>query len=390
MRMRSTAKFATIWCLLFCAHARAQTLIYSLSYTETQASSRARFANVSPAPGLRSEAENIAMLRNSRKNEIYSVSVADGKRSLLFSDEGMDLEIAAWGSVSGSAKAYTKGVWRHFVTVPVSPANSMPYRGVNAEEGIYELSLDGSHHFRKIADAQKQGRAELNRQGTRAAAESADGQSIFIYSVPEWKLLATLNLTKLAQTHCPGCTPASYGWMADGNRVWVELVVVGEEDDEEVKTDHAGTYILTGDGADLGAIPAETGAFQLAGYVHPKFVERRFLGQLPDGRYLFHDYGAKQGKPINQTEPFLVISGPNAKLQKDFPLKFPVGGYLSPAGKYFAYIEHRMTPDYRSELHLWVKDLESGEDKELLATPAPNPPASPEPNVTMFVLGWMN
>lgn len=388
--MKFAATLVIAACLFLCTPAPAQTLVYSLSYSETQASSRARFASVSAFPGLRSDAENLAMLRNSRKNEIYSVSVADGKRSLLFSDEGMNLEIAAWGSVSGSNKAYSKGTWRYFATIPVSPANSASYRGVKSEDGIYELALDGSNHFRKIADAQKQGRPALNSQGTKAEAESADAQSIVIYSVPEWKLLATLDLDKLSKTHCPSCTPASYGWMADGNRIWVELVVVGDEDEEEAKANHPGTYILSGDGADLGAIPDEIGAFQLAGYVHPKFLERRFLGQLPDGRYLFLDHGTKQGKPSNQFEPFLVISGPDAKLQKDFALKFPIGGWISPSGKYLAYIESRLTPDYRSEPHLWVKNLESGEEKELLSTPPPNPPSSPEPNVTLFILGWMN
>jgi hypothetical protein len=389
--MKCAAKFVLILSLTLCPHACAQTLVYSLSYSETRASFHARFANVSPLPGLRSEAENLAMLRNTRKNEIYSISLADGKRSLLFSDEGLGLEIGAAGSVSGSAKAYSKGTWRYFATIPVSPANSTPYRGVKSEDGIYELSMDGSHHFRKIADAQKPSSGVLNPQATKAAAESADGQSIFVYSVPDWKLLATMDLQRLARMHCPGCAPASYGWMADGNRLYVELVVVGEEDDDEAKADHPGTYIVSGDGADLGAIPAKLGAFQLVGYVHPNFVERRFIGQLPDGRYLFLDYAAKQGKPINGTEPFLVIAGADSKLQKAIPLKFPIGScYISPSGKYLAYIERRQTPDYRSELHLWVKNLESGEDKQLLATPPPNPPSSPEPNVTLALLGWMN
>jgi hypothetical protein len=303
----------------------------------------------------------------------------------------MDLEIAAAGFVSGSSQAYTKGVWRYYATINVSPANSTRYRGVSSEEGVYELSLDGSNHFRKTGDAQKQGLAALNPQATKAAAESSDGQSLFIYSVPDWKVLATVNLPKLSQTHCPACTPASFGWLADGNRLYIELVVVGDEDDNEAKADHPGTYILSGEGADLGPIPEETGAFQVAGYVHPKFIERHFLGQLPDGRYLFLDYGVKQGKPPNQTEPFLVIYNAGSKSQNDFPLHFPVGQcYISPSGKYVAYIEHRQTPDYRSELHLWVKDLQSGEEKELASTPPPNPPSSPEPNVTLSVLGWLN
>jgi len=383
--VKSGALFVFVASLLLCAQARAQTLVYSLSYSETQASSRARFANVSPFPGGRSEEQNIAMMRQTRKNEIHAVSAVDGKQSLLFSDEGMHLEIKAMAAISPTGKAYTAGVWRERRTTPTP--------GFYSDDGVYELTLDGSHHFRKIAAAQgNQPLPILNPQGTKAALEGYANEKfvVSIYSVPEWKLLATWDLAKLTQTHCPGCTPTSHGWMADGNRLYVELVVVGEEDDDSAKADHPGTYILSGDGADLGAIPPETGAFHVPGYFHPKFIERQFLGQLPDGRYLFQDYGVKQGKPAGQTEPFLVLSSPDGKLPKNFPLKFPVGGYLSPSGKYFAFIERRQTPDYRSELHLWVKNLESGEEKELLATPPPNPPSSPEPNVALFVLGWMN
>ncbi|HXW54605.1 MAG TPA: hypothetical protein VEJ67_02565 [Candidatus Cybelea sp.] len=178
--------------------------------------------------------------------------------------------------------------------------------------------------------------------------------------------------------------------MADGNRVYVELDVSGDEDENEAKADHPGTYALSADGTDLGAIPAAIGAFQLTGYVHQQFVDRRFLGQLPDGRYLFLDHGTKAGKSSNQSEPFLVISGADPKLQKYFAMKFPIGDcYISPSGRYIAYLESRLTPDYRAEPHLWVKDLESGEEKELASAPPPNPPSSPEPNLTLFVLGWM-
>jgi len=320
------------------------------------------------------------MLRNTRKNELHSVSLKDGKRSLLFSDEGMDLEIRAAGSVSGAAKAYTTGVWREW--------RATPTRGVYSDDGIYELSLDGSNRFRKITGAPKQGRALLNPQGDKAAAQSADGQSMVIYTVPEWKLAATLDLAKLAKIHCPDCTPTSYGWLADGNRVFVELVVVGDEDSG--KADHPGTYILSVAGADLGATPAGAGAFQLPGYIHPEFIDHHFLGQLPDGRYIFVDYGVKQGKPMTQTEPFLVIAGAGSRAVRQIPLRFSIGTcYISPSGKYLAYLEQRTTPDYRSESHLWVLNLDSGESKELLATPPPNPPTSPNPNVTLNILGWI-
>lgn len=133
--MKLSCLFVIASCVFLCAPAHAQTLVYALSYSETQASSRARFANVSPAPALRSEAENIAMLRNTRKNEIYSVSVADGKHSLLFSDEGMHLETSPAAAVSPTGKAYTSGVWRE--------RRGTPTPGFYSDEGIYELSLDG-------------------------------------------------------------------------------------------------------------------------------------------------------------------------------------------------------------------------------------------------------
>jgi hypothetical protein len=380
--MKSIGGFAIVVCLLFCAQARAQTLVYSLSYTDTAASRQARFANVSPAPGLRTEAENVAMLRNTRKNEIYSVSLADGKRSLLFSDDNMHLEIRAWGSVSGTAKAYTTGVWRE--------RRATPTPGFYSDDGIYEIDLDGSNRFRKLADDQKKGRPALNLQGTKAAFVSwGDGKfTASIYAVPDWKLLAAWDFAKLVQTRCPTCVPASYGWMGDGNRLYVELVLGAADGDPAEKADHPGTYIFSGEGADLGTIPAETAAFEVPGYFHPE-VDRHFLDQLPDGRYLFLDYRAKQGGS-GKTETFLVISGPDAKLQKAIPMKFPFDGYISPSGRYLAYVEHRTTPDYRSELHLWVTDLQSGEEKELASTSPSNPPSSPEPNVTLSVLGWLN
>jgi len=85
----------------------------------------------------------------------------------------------------------------------------------------------------------------------------------------------------------------------------------------------------------------------------------------------------------------LSISGADPKLQRYFSLKFGVGDcYISPSGKYIAYLESRLRPDYRGEQHLWVRDLDSGEEKDLAATPPSNPPSSPEPNVALVVLGW--
>jgi hypothetical protein len=110
----------------------------------------------------------------------------------------------------------------------------------------------------------------------------------------------------------------------------------------------------------------------LDGYIHPRFIERHFLGQLPDGSDLFQAYAVPQGGPFWQLHPYLVVANPDPKTLKQFPLPIAVGRVVpSPFGKYLAYIEERQTPNYRTELHLWVKDLPSGEEKELFAAPPP-------------------
>jgi hypothetical protein len=384
--MKLSASLLTVSCLLFCSQARSQSLVYSLTYVETRASFQAHFANVSPFPGRRSDDENLSMLRGTRKTEIYSISAAGGKPALLFSDEGPHLQIMGTGAVASDGKAYIAGLWRERRTIPTPT--------VTSEEAIYEISLDGSNHLRKIADAQpNQPPAILNSQCTRAAFEAfKEGKFVVsVYAVPEWKLLHTWDLAKLMQTHCPDCNPLSYGWLADGKRLYIELGLAGDGEEDPSPASKPGTYLLSEDGADLGGISPQTGALQLDGYIHPNFIERHFLAQLSDGSDIFQDYAVKKGGPFSELHPYLIVANSDPKARKQFPLKFALGRVVpSPSGKYLAYIEDRHTTDYRTELHLWVKDLESGGEKELFAAPPPNPPASPEPNLILNILGWIN
>jgi len=366
--------------------ARSQTLVYSLTYAETRASFHAHFASASPFPGRRSDDENLSMLRSTRKTEIYSLSLATGKSTLLFSDEGPHLEIKATGAVSSDHKAYYVGIWRERRTTPSVM--------VTSEEAIYELSLDSSNKFRKVADAQpNQPPAILNPQSTRAAFESfkEDKYVVSIYSIPEWKLLRTWDLNKLMQAHCPACTPITYGWLADGQRLYFEITEVGDDEEATAPTNKPGTYLMSEDGADLGSVSLQASAAPIEGYTHANFTEGHFLGQLPDGSDLFQDYAVKKGGPASEFHPYLSIANSDRKTQKQFPLRFAIGrGVPSPSGKYLAYIEERHTRDYHTELHLWVKNLATGEDKEVFAAPSPNPPNSPEPNVNLSLLGWLN
>jgi hypothetical protein len=123
----------------------------------------------------------------------------------------------------------------------------------------------------------------------------------------------------------------------------------------------------------------------LPGYNREKGTVPLLIGQLPDGDYLFRDLGLKKGplpKAPMEQESFLVITGPDFKPKKQIPLqKAGIGSfYLSPSGRYLAYIEERQISNYRAERHLWGMDLDSGAEKELLVTPPANPPTLPEPS----------
>ncbi|HET7106410.1 MAG TPA: hypothetical protein VFI38_06355 [Candidatus Acidoferrum sp.] len=384
--LKQIASMLAFSSLFLCAPGRSQTLVYSLTYAETRASYHAHFANASPFPGRRTDDENLSMLRGTRKTEIYSLSLATGKSTLLFSDEGPHLEIKVTGALSKDRKAYFAGTWRERRTTPSVM--------VTSEEGIYEISLDGTNKFRKVADAQpNQPPAVLNRQSTRAAFESIKENKyvVSIYSLPEWKLLRTFDLDKLMKAHCPACTPLSYGWLADGKRLYFEITEVGDDEEATAATNRPGTYLFTEEGEELGSLSPQAGAVPFEGEIKANFAEGHFLGQLADGSDLFEDYAVKKGGPVSELHPYLIVTGGESKEQKVFPLKFGINRAVpSPSGQYLAHLEERRTRDYRAELYLWVKNLATGEDKEVFAAPPPNAPNSPEPNVTLSLLGWFS
>jgi hypothetical protein len=278
------------------------------------------------------------------------------------------------------------GTWRE--------GSPSPAQGVVAERGIYELDFDGSNHFRRVlAGRPNQPPAVLNRQGTRAAFEMfVKGKYVVsIYAVPEWNLLHTWGITRLTKAHCPGCEALSYGWLADGKRFYFELGLVGEKESNRPNIRDT-SYIVSENGTDFGAIPPEFSILRLRGYIQPPFAGRHFLGQLSDGSNLFSDDAVRKGEPFRNLKFFLVIFHPHSRSRKQFPLKSAIrGGFVSPSGRYLAYLQRRQLPNYRVEFHLQVKNLESGEEKDVFVSPPrPNPSNSPKPNVTLSILGRLN
>jgi len=367
-----------------------------LSYGNTPASLRARFPNgiLGTTPQQR-----VATTRQTLKTEIWSISLQDGKRTLLFSDEDMGLEIRpiVGGHTVDSTRnvAYVDGVER---TWEAPPKLATP--GVyETSKGVYEVSLDGSKHFQRLFNAtQNMSAAMLNAAGTRAAFygwEDKGGYFLYVYELPSGKLLTRANTVRIFQTHCGSCLPQQAGWLAGGKELFFVLQE-GDDDDsaDEAQSGGPGTCLLSEQGTDLGAMPAHAGEMNLPDYKREPSTAPYLIAQMEDGSYLFLDSGLKKGplpKASIHFDGFLVLAGPDFKVQKQIRLGSLRASefQLSRDGTWLAYVENRELPTYTTERHFWVRNLQTGEEKEILIVPTANPPNSPEPKASVVLLGWI-
>jgi hypothetical protein len=382
--MRST-RFVVAALLISAWIAHAQSIIYAVSYRDTAASLRARGTSILGA----TNEQKVAMTRGLRKTEIYSGSLADGKKSLLFSDEGLGLELTPLvepGHPLAPGKAYMAGVEREWRAGPSPGVFSSP-------SAYYEISLDGSRRFRKLFGRQQNStQLMVSWAGTRAACSGYgnDKYVVSVYDLPSAKLLYTWEMTPLLNAHCPDCLPLRQGWLADGERLFVRLDLGDEDSISPEAKNEPGIYVTSGDGKDLGRLPSPKGRHDVPGYKSVNSLLPFLSGQSRDGKFFFQDFALKVGpqKPPIHYDSILLVTDSNLQALKQLPLQHSPGVsgiQISPTGRHIAFIEDRIV-NYRTERHLWSKDLESGEEREWLVIP---PPAvgSPEPEASLSLLG---
>lgn len=379
------------WFTLFTPFVHAQELVYTATYPKT-VPARGIFT-IGPAT---TPQERAMMARRARKNEIWAISLQDGKRTLLFSDEGTNFELIPTVDMGHSPfasgkVAYVKGVERSWRNVP-QQALPMLYE---TPPGIYEVSLDGSNQFRRLFDAtQNMSPAIVNATGTRVAFygwEDKGGYFLYVYELTSGKLLARANIAKILQAHCESCLPQKAGWLADGKTLFFVLQE-GDDDDSvnETPSGGPGTCLLSEQGADLGTVPTHAGEMSLPDYTRETSIAPYLIAQAEDGSYVFLDYGLKKGplpKAPIRLNGLLILTGPDFKVRKQILLGRWGGSefQLSRDGTWLAYAENREMPTYITERHFWVRNLQTDEEKELLIVPPANPP---EPKVSVILLGW--
>jgi len=418
MRIRIlVCPFVAAVCIAFCAQAaRAQKLVYMVSYSYGSAQARLHAQFPSGIFGTTPE-QRVAMTRQTLKNEIWSISLRDGKRTLLFSDENMGFEIspAIGGYAVDSSRnvAYVRAVER---TWEAPPTRATP--GVyETPKGVYEIALDGSNHFRRLFDAtQNMSAALVNAAGTRAAFwgwEDKGGYFLYLRELPSGNLLTRVNITKVLKAHCGDCLPEDVGWLADGKRLFFTMEE-GEDDSadtdddttsaaaeptgtpaaKQAPLDVTGTRIISEQGEDLGSFPPHAGEMHSPDYKREISITPYLVGETPNGTYVFRDYGEKNG-PQPQApavlDGILVFTGADFKPHKQIPLgkRFGSAFALAPDGNLLAFVEDRQLSDYKTERHIWARNLQTGEEKELLVVPPFNPPNSPLLNERAVILGWL-
>jgi hypothetical protein len=370
--------------------ARAQSLVYAISYRETSAS---RQAHPQPPFFRATSAEKLLAVRAHAKTDILALSAAKRQSTVLFSDQGPSFEILPEGDpamVVRAGKLYAIGVEREWRMGP-SP-------GVFASDpAFYEISLDGSNKFRKLAAVPGEhasGHLFLHSSGSKLgyATYVNDKYTVFIYEVASGRLLQNWNASGFFRKYCADCLDQRRGWLND-DRLFFNLQLGDDDSISETSHNVPGTYLSSEDGKDLGSMPPKTGCAVETGYARDESMAPTLLGTGLNGDLYFVDFLRQTGprpKKSPASTTFLVIADPRAGTQRQILLegragKTPFQLWLSATS--VAFVEKRFI-QYREENHVWQKSLETGAEEEMLTLPA-NVPGSTEPEKTLYVIGWM-
>ena len=332
------------------------------------------------------------MVRGHARTDIIAVSRHSPQEKILFTDNGPYFELlpdGAPGMVVLGNKAYGFGIEREWRTGPTPGAYS-------TEPALYELALDGSNHFRKLATAKGEPSSAhlfINRDGTKIGYTNYinDRYTVFIHDVASGKLLQSWNATRLFHQHCPDCLDDLRGWF-DDTRLFFNLQLGDDDSISEESHNLPGTYLSSEDGNDLGGIPPGLGRAVMPGSTRDETLAPMLIGQTSSGELVFVDFLRPSGSRPKDSPPlteFLVLENLQSKDRRQILFQRRPGGfqfYVSPSGNMVAFVESRLK-NYQQELHVWAKNLESGEENEMLMIPA-RTPTSVEPIMTLQVIGW--
>lgn len=362
------------------------TLFFALSYQETAESIRARSDRYNLATASRDQ--KLTMVRARSKTEIYAVNLVDGTRRLAFTDEGPTFEVRPDGEqalIVEGEKAYSIGVEREWRTGP-SP-------GIFAKAtGIYELSLDGSNRHRKLVeldDQNAQCRLFAKPAGEQLAYMTGEWgrETVTIVDIATGALSRRWDARKWATGYCSGANLGRLGWMPDGKSVFLTLVASPDEEPLQEGSGCDKAYLLTENGEDLRLAPVDSLRSPLAAL--SIVVRPFFIGRSTDGRDVFvvRKGGSPNGGASSGNWVVLSFDEKRGVRQIAFEREpYDTSFWLSSSGRHLAFLHSRLTKNYRSEMHLWVKDLSNGTEREWMKL-EPVPVRSPAPIMYLYILG---
>ena len=328
--------------------------------------------------------------KDASKTEIFVVNIATGKQRLAFSDAhaqflllpGDDTQLDV---VTAAGRIFSRGMDRKLY------ANA----GADNPAAIFELSTNGSGKARKLFDISPETGMGSN---VRNLFVSPNGEKVgyirllggkpylFIHETSSGHLLRKADLTQVVFD----LYVSNIGWMPDGKRLFFTLDRSEEDDNWRLPDSQVGSYLINEDGSGAVRVAPEPDLHpQRPGLQGDPAVAALLLGTLPGGQWLVRD--TQMGPPPARPGTYFYALSLVGKTQKELPVRVP--GQLqcfrvSPSGNTLAMVAAQRTDEtpgsFKSTKAVWVFDLESNKERQMLSFTAQNGPPA------VGLIGWFS
>jgi hypothetical protein len=306
------------------------------------------------------------------KTDIMTISVENGERKVVFSDEHSDIVLLPPHNsyvnevmVTASGHLFARGISRS--RYPGGLYEGSCWRGCSTRASIYELTVDGSNKYRKLFDIEGEQhlndvrRLFANELGTKIGYVNMIGEEtyLFVHDSKSGSLLHRTSLSKFLLD----CFVFNIGWLKDG-KVFLNVDTIMSPKCESKGL--PGNYVMTEDGETVKRIPSKLAAMP----TDSRIPNRPYpmIGEFQDS-YLFQSH-SWTNNPSRNNKGFLIGVNPVTGSRSVIPFRTSPGSsrqfFIAAAQKLAAFVKEN---DGDGISRVWIKNFESNEEKELFSFP---------------------
>lgn len=329
--------------------------------------------------------------------QIFSLNPDNKKSKLVFYDENCSIALSVGPNVptirkgefvTGRRKLYCFAIERNIEIGYDSSGRPLHYCRFGMKSSIYELFIDGTNRFRKVCEVmgtQYPTMMCIDPAGTRIgylnySDKACRKPTLFIHYTLSEKLLNKIELSEIFLD----CFVSSIGWLTNGSRLFFTLDTGDVHVTSEESYKRVGTYLMKGNGTDLVKLPQSLILFPAKKGFGDHPAEPQFMGELPDGTYIFRDFKFKKNYRGTAASSFIYMVNPITNSQRGIPLKISEGVdqfKVSRDGTKIAFVENVYEDD---SIHIWVKDLKTGKENKTFSFPI-----RPSKGYYLGLIGWI-